>query len=215
MIVVAAGPVGCDERSVENAGGASTPDASMHSAPAVHRASPSACDRTAPVAGDAKDYATGSCSSDVDCDGGVNGRCTFGGTVATSTGSASANVCTYDRCFADQDCGDGGVCSCRPASAGANTCWAADCRLDDDCPESHYCSPSGRRANTSGMAGRLAVPAKPSFIAVGYYCHRAADQCWADRDCNPNPSNQLPPFTHCAFHSDLKHWVCTEFAGGN
>ncbi len=57
------------------------------------------------------------CSADVDCTQGANGRC-------ENRFPPVGTECSYDQCFADDDCDAGVPCICRPSSAdnGANVC---------------------------------------------------------------------------------------------
>jgi hypothetical protein len=86
------------------------------------------------------------CSSDSQCDGGTNGRCTGSGVEGT-------NVCTYDECFTDSNCPSETPCICRssPADNVANVCVpGGNCVVDSDCG-GRYCArhhlPRPRRRN--------------------------------------------------------------------
>ncbi len=157
-----------------------------------HRAEAAACDndrpsvvpdggfgRSIPDGGGANGY----CNADADCqrgDAGPDGRCTV-------SPSFPEPLCTYDRCFADSDCGDAGVCACRdPDWALANVCVPSNCRVDAACGPGGYCSP------TRGGCG-------PFTGVVGYYCHTPNDQCMTDSDCVSS---------YCVYDSATARWTC-------
>lgn len=127
---------------------------------------------------------SGECTTDADCTEGDNGRCVFG------RGGA---YCDYDRCFVDADCAADEVCLCDGSNGGGNQCVSGDCRVDADCNDAFTCSP------TFGSCGHYL-----GFVA--YRCHRAADACTTDADCDEG---------YCAFDEVLGHWACstTECAG--
>jgi hypothetical protein len=133
-----------------------------------------------------------SCSSDADCSGGVNGRCT----PATVGGGAVAALCTYDACFNDGDCPNGTACSCRGRDfhrswpSDENRCMSGgNCHVDGDCG-SEYCSPSKD-------------PGCANLDFVGLFCHTTDDECVDDQDCPPGDG-----FHVCAYDSVVRHWRC-------
>jgi hypothetical protein len=139
------------------------------------------------------------CSSDSDCDAGVNGRC-------GNPAGAPFNYpgCSYDRCFSDSDCDAGVPCECRASASdnAPNYCvTGGNCRVDGDCGSGGYCSPSllsagicvcpgssalcGDSGLTRCYAGSMEVPCScGDSCGHAYYCHTACDQCVDDSDCD-------------------------------
>jgi len=121
----------------------------------------------------------GDCAVHADCTDGDNGRCMLGMIGA---------YCSYDICFADDDCAGDQLCSCDGASfSGANTCVPTNCRVNADCA-SGRCSPS---------YGCL-LGGSPN----GWYCRTAADECSLDDDCTEYANGR------CAFSASAEHWIC-------
>lgn len=155
--------------------------------PAEHRPSAEMCTGT-PPAGNALSGNTGECSSDADCTAGDNGRCIwpFGGD----------NLCTYDQCFEDADCGAVSVCACRLGTAfDMNQCFQGSCVLDTDCGPGGYCSPSGL-VSPNCMTGI-------SPGSIGFFCHTAEDECTDDSDCGEQGQA-------CLFQVEAMRWQCHE-----
>jgi hypothetical protein len=124
------------------------------------------------------------CTNDAQCDAGTNGRCN------PALGGALMNVCTYDQCFQDSDCGTGVPCDCR-SDFNANVCRSgSNCRVDGDCGANGYCSPS-----------------KPSSFSctTTYYCHTSQDRCINDSDCGDAGSGI------CAYDQAHSRWDCAFF----
>jgi hypothetical protein len=160
-------------------------DAAKTPEPKTHRAAAVDCphDRVPGTAGSPR---TGDkCEKDSECTSGQNGRC---------ESSLQGNVCSYDECFTDADCGSAGVCGCREDQLyGANVCYKGNCRTDADCPTS-WCSPSAVNVSTSCTTG---IP----IGTVGFFCHTAADECTDDSDCPSSTGS-------CTFDVDKLHWAC-------
>jgi hypothetical protein len=155
--------------------------------PKVHRETAPSCP-TARDPGHAEPGFSG-CKSDDECKDGKNGRCIF-----TLGG---ANVCSYDACFVDADCGSAGVCDCRNSvQRGANACFKGNCHVDGDCKGGEFCSPSGVKTDPACMG----IP----FGAFGFFCHTATDTCRDDADC-PGGGGE----GSCIFDPDVLHWRCT------
>lgn len=156
--------------------------------PERHRAAAGTCETTRPPS--MVDSTRGGCSSDADCTDGINGRC---------VGSRFENVCSYDTCFADDECGSG-PCLCRGAaggvgSFGANSCVGGQCQVDADCGPGGFCSPS---LGDCGAYGGI----------VGYYCRTCEDECLNDADC----TDDMGPFGgpgYCAYNPAVGHWACS------
>lgn len=126
--------------------------------------------------------------TDGECVDGVNGRCIwpYGG----------ENVCQYDECFSDADCGGARACECRnEAVFGVNRCYAGNCRTDSDCGGG-YCSPSAVHVFPNCM-----TDIAPG--SVGFFCHTEDDECTDDADCGQDSAA-------CIFSVDALHWVCHE-----
>lgn len=129
----------------------------------------------------------GTCASDADCTGGLDGRC-----VETSPTECG---CRYDACRTDADCAAGSDCACDALRGGAGSsgnptvCVPSDCRTDADCA-SGYCSPS-----VTGACGGNS----------GWYCHVAADECGTDSDCAVTTQGMRGA---CIYSHELGHWAC-------
>ncbi|MGE0788902.1 MAG: hypothetical protein AB7S26_24730 [Sandaracinaceae bacterium] len=177
-------------RDAEVGGDAATRDAGPLGCtlptPVEHRASGSACPMDRP-AGFATMDAPG-CTADSDCTDGMNGRCNQ---------SRFDNVCSYDQCFADADCGTG-ACLCRGAAGGVgaygtNACIGGDCRVDSDCGPGGFCSPSlGDCGDYSGIQS--------------FHCHTCDDECTDDDDCD---APGTPGGGYCAYNPLVGHWACS------
>ncbi|HJL14694.1 MAG TPA: hypothetical protein RMH99_03500 [Sandaracinaceae bacterium LLY-WYZ-13_1] len=160
--------------------------------PEAHRSAEATCRRerpAPPLAGEIPEHSE--CDEHADCTEGTNGRCTGG--------SFHGYHCSYDRCFADDDCADrGGPCLCRGdgggvASGGANRCAAGNCRTDADCGPGGFCSPSlGDCGDYGGVQG--------------YYCHTCEDECTDDADCADMEG--IFGRGYCAYDEVVGHWRC-------
>lgn len=156
-------------------------------APAAHRSAATECDHerrpgTSPEPGGGP---PATCTTDADCTDGINGRCNGNGHDGWN--------CTYDRCFADDECSGGGVCECEGGfRSDANVCLPGDCRTDADCATG-FCSP------TLGSCGDYTG-------TVGWFCHTCEDECVDDSDCAGDGGIFGAPY--CAFDPALGHWAC-------
>jgi len=169
--------------------------------PANHRPTATACSTTRPpgINGDAgapDSGIPGQCTSDADCTMGTNGRC------LPPNGNFAGDVCTYDECSSDGDCGSGKVCVCGapepPYGRAGNTCVQGNCQVDSDCGATGYCSPTVD-ASCGSRSG-----------VVGYYCHGADDDCTNDSDCsgaNDGGPTQGPGY--CAWQPTIGKWACS------
>ena len=156
--------------------------------PEQHRPSAAACSEDRAPAGrpegEGADWS--SCTTDAECTEGTNGRCTGN--------SHDGWQCTYDQCFADDECG-GSVCACDGGwRSGANVCLGGDCQTDADCGEGGFCSPS---YGDCGEYGGV----------VAYYCHTCEDECYDDSDCGEDPNGWGGP-GYCMFNPTEGHWMC-------
>ncbi len=159
-------------------------DASVDAAVMNHRATATPCPQ-ARGPGDPAPQATIECTTDSECDAGVNGRC------LPPWGGAFMNHCSYDTCFQDSQCAPGQVCWCRASGTdnAPNFCTSGNCQVDSDCATG-ACSPS---------------PATMvSQCTVAYYCHTPLDQCTNDSDCASGTSGGL-----CAYDVTNKRWACS------
>jgi hypothetical protein len=178
---------GCSsEETTNDAGDVAIVDAPPRDVvPPFHRPVAIDCDPSRPAGDPIADLDSGDCTSDQDCDAGLNGRCIG---VTYSCSPCQTNLCSYDVCMSDDACA-GRACVCREAFPKAgNTpdfCNVGDCRVDTDCP-SGFCSPSFLPGCTPG-----------------YFCRTAADECISDIDCKDASSNRM-----CAYDSAKKHWTC-------
>jgi hypothetical protein len=127
------------------------------------------------------------CEMDAECTAGTNGRCVWP--------YAGGNVCMYDECFEDADCGSASVCDCR-GTFGFNHCYQGNCQVDGDCPNS-YCSPSAVHLGPTCMSG-----IEPG--SLGFFCRTADDECVEDSDCG------AADIGACIFSVDSLSWVCHE-----
>ena len=119
------------------------------------------------------------CRSHAECTEGENGRCEY-------RYYTRENVCTYDECFADEDCPAGIVCHCRGDYG--NACYTeGNCLTDADCGPG-YCSPT-RYCLQRGFDG--------------YYCHTPQDECIDDSDCQTVDTNGV-----CAYDAAVGRWIC-------
>jgi len=157
--------------------------------PENHRPSAETCTGE-PPAGSPIPEPGGECEMDADCTEGTNGRCIwpYGG----------ENVCRYDECFEDDDCGGASICACRVAeSFGFNRCFLGNCVVDDDCGAGGWCSPSAVHLDPTCMSGI-------SPGSVGYFCHSPDDECTDDADCGADY------VAACVFSVEAVHWVCQD-----
>lgn len=122
------------------------------------------------------------CTVHADCVNGINGRCFT---------SRAMNICTYDTCFSDSDCGET-VCLC--GGDDVNKCLIGNCQVDADCGPKGYCSPSlGSCGNYGGISG--------------YYCHTPEDECINDSECESESGARGSPY--CAFNLVAGKWMCS------
>ena len=152
--------------------------------PIKHRVDGEMCSGT-PPAGNAIGQPGSDCMTDSDCVAGDNGRCIwpFGGD----------DVCRYDECSQDSDCGSVGICSCRLKSAfGVNVCHQGNCVVDGDCGVAGYCSPSAL------LFPNCMMGISPG--SVGYFCHTPQDGCTDDEDCGESST--------CLFKVESMRWSC-------
>src|SRR5512140_1219558 len=173
--------------------GAPNDGAAQRRTPAVHRAAATASTAPRPAGVfNASPTAGSPCVKDADCTSGKEGRCEgapIGGSVPPGT-----NLCTYDACAADADCGGASVCDCRNAAAyDANTCFHGNCRTDGDCGAG-YCSPS-----LTTLGSTCLSQVDPG--SIGFFCHVAADECTDDADCGGGGKV-------CTFSVPATHWIC-------
>jgi hypothetical protein len=171
------------------------PTTGVSHVPLVHRASAVACTQPRPAGmphtiGNAMNPEPGTCSGDLDCTSGPDGRCNYEEFPALA---ADGNRCSYDGCASDSDC-SGGVCDCRESPAhiiwGTQTvCLGGNCRTDSDCGQGGYCSPSP------------ALGCGPQSWSA-YYCHTPGDQCVDDADCNQGNA-------YCAYDVSSSRWICS------
>lgn len=155
--------------------------------PERHRATAETCTGEPPMGSPIPMEPSSECEMDSECTDGTNGRCVwpYGG----------GNVCMYDECFEDADCGSNSVCRCRGAF-GFNTCHQGNCKIDEDCPNG-YCSPSAVNLGPTCMHGI-------SPGSSGYFCRTPADACLNDIDCGPADT------AACLFDVDSASWQCHE-----
>jgi hypothetical protein len=166
-------------------------DAAPPAEPMVHRPTAAPCTTPRP-AGTPQAGAGGGCATDADCTKGTNGRCSYSFPTAQ-------NVCTYDQCAKDSDCGGGNssVCDCRNITqSGANVCFHGNCVVDSECGAAGWCSPSGTEIPFNCTAS-----VDPG--SIGYFCHTPADECTNDSDCTSSTS--IP---RCVFSVSQAHWTC-------
>jgi hypothetical protein len=171
------------------------------SVPMAHRLMGASCPTTRPPGFNNPMGTLGSfaqaCTVDSQCTTGTNPRCTPGK-------AGSPRLCTSDACSTDADCGSGALCECgidaleEPYGGGRfpNTCLPSNCQTDADCGAGGYCSPS-----FDAMCG-------PFDGVVGYYCHRAADQCTKDECTNDADCRGVGP-GYCEWRPDAAKWACS------
>ncbi|MBK7397808.1 MAG: hypothetical protein IPJ34_16295 [Myxococcales bacterium] len=155
--------------------------------PANHRAAHAECPRTTPskpigTYGPVMIQLGAPCTTNADCKDGKNGRC------------AADLHCSYDSCYADEDCGKAGVCVCNQRGKFGWSCRMGGCSIDSDCGPGNYCSPS--YGETCGSFGGV----------VGWYCHKAEDR--ADDDCVDDDDCAKQPGGYCAWNQKSGHWRC-------
>ena len=159
--------------------------------PQQHRAAATTCTGE-PPAGNPIPESGGECLADADCLDGTHGRCIwpFGG----------GNVCRYDECFSDADCGGASVCACRVEETFAlNLCFHGNCIVDADCGPGGWCSPSAVHVYPSCMEGI-------SPGSVGYFCRTEGDECLNDSDCGASD------VAACLFDVDQLRWICRDLS---
>ncbi len=148
-------------------------------APVKHRAAAETCGTDRPTTEPNIFYDGGAgCHVNADCTEGRDGRCRLGRAGA---------YCTYNECTTDSEC-TSGVCQC----GDPNACkTAGDCRVDSDCGAGGYCSPSfGDCGDYNGT--------------IGWFCHRANDECVDDKDCTDGSVGG-----YCAFEPTEAKWKCS------
>ncbi|MFK7990758.1 MAG: hypothetical protein AB8I08_32355 [Sandaracinaceae bacterium] len=157
--------------------------------PEEHRPGAGACDDERPYPSiDPEAADISDCARHEDCTDGLNGRC---------VGSSFHGYrCTYDGCFADDECGEG-PCACGGRWSDANRCVPGDCQVDADCGPGGYCSPS---LGSCGDYGGV----------VGYFCHSCDDECVDDSDCPDTDSRTgVSQAGYCAFSPEAGRWQCS------
>jgi hypothetical protein len=181
---------GCGIASVTHGGDGST----SLKEPQVHRAKAVACTATRqPGTPNPTPTAGSPCLKDADCTAGANGRCIY---APLGGADPFANLCSYDQCATDRDCGLSQVCDCRSASArAANVCFRGNCQTDGDCGAGGWCSPSATSFDPTCLTG-----IEPGQI--GFFCHTASDTCTDDADCTGPQANR------CLFSVTAMRWQC-------
>ncbi len=184
----AGGPNGGNDSGVQADATPTACDGGPFAPPATHRATDVACSPTTLAAAGFPDGGAPSCNADADCaDGGVAGRpltCLQG-------------KCSADQCLVDSDCAAGSACGCADSYYGGNaihvnSCFTSTCRVDSDCGSGGYCSPS-----FGAYCGGL----------TGYYCHKAADTCMNNADCQCASAQGGA----CTYEPSVSHWQCGPF----
>ena len=137
-------------------------------------------------AGNGDASSVGDCKTDADCTTGKNGRCHH----ARGGGPRMPhNYCTYDGCFADDDCAASQLCYCNRQNG--NFCLAANCRTDADC-------------------GGAKCPTSPSLGCGGGrggdFCRTPRDKCKTDADCPVAESRAA-----CVFIEAEGVWGCRNY----
>lgn len=164
-------------------------------APALHRASATACDDVRPSNPvSTQDGPEILCTTHAECTAGKNGRCLGN--------SHDGWRCTYDACLSDTQCGGSSVCECEGGfRSDHNVCLKSECQLDSDCKgASAACGAIGFCSPSLGSCGHYAK-------AVGYFCHTPKDECTDDTDCAGNGQFGQKPY--CSFDSAVGHWKCS------
>jgi hypothetical protein len=104
----------------------------------------------------------------------------------------AGNVCSYDACAKDTDCGSADICDCRnSAASGANLCFHGNCR-----GAGAFCSPSA-----TDLTFNCRMGVDPG--AYGFFCHTPADECVDDADCGGSALEH-----RCLFGVSVGHWAC-------
>ncbi len=150
---------------------------------------------------------SGECTADSQCTAGVNGRCeppSGHGGIAFPPG---VGFCSYDECSASAPCASGHICSCGASDGSggrsANTCLPSNCNSDADCGADGYCSPTFD--TTCGAFDGV----------VGYYCHKAADECTVDECTNDSDckgaldGGGFEGPGYCAWDTSRSRWTCS------
>jgi hypothetical protein len=175
--------------AVRDAGSTAAPPvlAPRGRAPKEHRATALACSPAVAKGGalyepspDGCGTSDPQCKADKECSRGKNGRC-----APLTYEGACGNICYYDACYLDGDCGTGEVCTCGDGDpTHPHACVPGNCRIDADCGDAGYCSPTPQECG--GVAG--------------WFCHTTKDECVDDADCpSPRP---------CTYESKRGAWVC-------
>jgi hypothetical protein len=150
--------------------------------PLSHRPVGEMCSHSRPAG--IRDMNAFGCTSDAECDAGINGRC------SVTSGGALMNRCTYDECFADSDCPAGVPCECR-SIANANVCLTSSgCTLDAQCGDGGYCSLSKMSSFSCSET---------------WQCHTPQDRCLNDFDCSDAGTGL------CAYDAINVRWDCALF----
>ncbi len=185
-------PLGADGGPSADAS-VTTVDAGLRDAgPRNHRAMTDHCPTTR-APGTAQPGGSFGCVADSECDAGVNGRC-----EQRATGVV-VNVCSYDQCFSDSDCGAKVPCLCRSA-LNANLCViSSTCQIDTDCGAGGLCSKSPYSLEGSE------VLCSNGFIE-GFHCRAANDLCHEDTDCSDGGISE----PRCAFNEIENRWGCSK-----
>ena len=150
------------------------------------------------------------CSSDSQCNGGLNGRCF----PPEGEGWITAGGCSYDECSTDSNCGAKTPCICRSSSTdnSANICdVGGNCAVDSDCGPCGYCSPSFETCEdttNSNLHAEGEYFGGPSPYYDPYYCHTPSDLCVNDSDCASLDAG-ITGFT-CAYNAQDTRWECTQ-----
>jgi hypothetical protein len=170
--------------------------------PMTHRAAATTCSTTRPPSqpGDASAPDGGhefGCMYDSQCTDGTNGRCMPLGQIVG---------CSYDECSTDTDCGANKLCVCGTGTGAGgrtgNTCLPSNCEVDSDCGTGGYCSPT--YDTTCGAYNGV----------VGFFCHRAADECGPDTCVNDSDCTQRDGGVtqggpgYCAWDPNASAWSC-------
>jgi Cys-rich repeat protein len=173
------------------------------SVPTSHRPTAVACSTTRPpsMPGDASLPAdggfVGQCTVDSECTMGTNGRCTVNGQIVG---------CSYDECATDSQCGANKLCECGTSEGSegrsANVCIPSNCSVDSDCGAGGYCSPT-YDTTCGAFSG-----------TVGYFCHKAADECTTDQCVNDSDcvmtsdGGPVEGPGYCAWDASNSRWGC-------
>jgi hypothetical protein len=186
VIVCALVALGCSGSTNSSSGATGGAQTSLP-LPVEHRASAQPCTAERPPVNAGAMSMEDKCDKDSDCTKGKNGRCV--------RPFPQNNICSYDECTEDKDCGASRACACRLQSEfSANKCFFGNCVVDADCGSGGYCSPSA-----IDVPSNCRMDLKPG--SIGYFRHTAKDECTNKSDCKGDRS-------YCIFSADVLHWVC-------